>query len=92
MPRRRVASKMPITAVTGSHGPPEPVSGAQQDPPVALLSLKLMTTQPLTPALVMAAAGVQPRDLGKQRSLHGDLGHLEGNIAAMPDELIADLD
>ena len=34
----------------------------------------------------------QPQDLGEQHSRHGDLGHLEGNVAAVADELGADLD
>jgi hypothetical protein len=36
--------------------------------------------------------GDQPQDLGEQRPRHGDLGHLEGDIAAVADDLRADLD
>src|SRR5262245_34742584 len=34
----------------------------------------------------------QPQDLGEQHSRRGDLGHLEGNVAAVADELGDDLD
>ena len=36
--------------------------------------------------------GDQPQDLGEQHSRHGDLGHLEGDIAAVADDPRADLD
>ena len=36
--------------------------------------------------------GDQPQDLGEQHPRNGDLGHLEGDIAAVADELRADLD
>jgi hypothetical protein len=36
--------------------------------------------------------GDQPQDLGEQHSRHGDLGHLERNVAAVTDDLGADLD
>ena len=36
--------------------------------------------------------GDQPQDLGEQHPRHGDLGHLEGDIAAVADDLRADLD
>ena len=35
--------------------------------------------------------GDQPQDLCKQHPRHGDLGHLEGDIAAVADDLRADL-
>ena len=34
----------------------------------------------------------QPQDVGEQVSRNGDLGHLEGDIAAVADDLRADLD
>ena len=34
----------------------------------------------------------QPQDLGEHHSRHGDLGHLESDIAAVADEPGADLD
>lgn len=36
--------------------------------------------------------GDQPQDLGEHHLRHGDLGHLESDIAAVADELGADLD
>ena len=35
--------------------------------------------------------GDQPQDLCKQHPRHGNLGHLEGDIAAVADDLRADL-
>jgi hypothetical protein len=36
--------------------------------------------------------GDQPQDLGKQHPRHGDLGHLEGDIAAVGHHLRTDLE
>ena len=36
--------------------------------------------------------GDQPQNLGEQHSWHGDLGHLERNVASVADDLRADLD
>ena len=36
--------------------------------------------------------GDQPQDLGEQHPRHGNLGHLEGGIAAVADDLRTDLD
>jgi hypothetical protein len=36
--------------------------------------------------------GDQPQDLGEHDPRHGDLGHLESDIAAVADEFGADLD
>src|SRR5262250_2208311 len=36
--------------------------------------------------------GDQPQYLGEQQPWHGDLGHLERNVASVADDLRADLD
>ena len=52
---------------------------------------------PLTPAPVMLARGVpqsgdQGQDFGEQPAGHRDLGELEGDVAAVTDDLRADFD
>jgi len=55
---------------------------------------ELVTTEPSRRCWIRRRPqfGDQPQDLGEQHSRNGDLGHLEGDIAAVADELGADLD
>ena len=53
-----------------------------------------MTRDRFTPAMdqVWAQLGNHPQDVGEQVSWNGDLGHLEGDITPVADDLRADLD
>ena len=85
---------MPVTAVATHGTPPTMILGSSGRTSPSVLA----GTHDSRAAHAGAGSGGgrrsrdQPQNLGEQHSRNGDLGHLEGNVAAVADELGADLD